>query len=87
MYYIGSEATNNGERAMYEGYYLERPSLEAPERVFVNQPSGLQPYHKYHGQVGIAVKEPGESDYAQLFFTDGPTPSIRIQIRALSRKV
>ena len=41
MYYIGSEATNNGERAMYEGYYLERPSLEAPEHRVTDTGAGL----------------------------------------------
>jgi hypothetical protein len=58
-----------------------------PQRVWVNQPSGLQDDHDLHGQVGIAVldsQDTPESPFARLYFASGPVESTRIAKMALS---
>ena len=46
-------------------------------RGWINQPSTLQPAHKYHGKSGIVVDD-GEADVLRIFFTEGETYSMDI---------
>lgn len=54
-----------------------------PYRAWVNQPSTLQEYHKYHGKVGIAVEEL-KGDMVTLYFTEGNSLSIYIPKACIS---
>lgn len=51
-------------------------------RMWINQPSTLQPYHAYHGRRVLAHLVDG--DYARAYFTDGPVVSMRVAHNALS---
>lgn len=53
---------------------------EKPLRVFVNQPSKLQKFHKLHGSTGIAILE---KDEVRIHFTTGPVFSQFIDANAL----
>lgn len=55
-----------------------------PRRVFINQPSENQPFHKYHGLVGIAIPETGSA--CDVYFTSGSIYSMRIPKLYLSFK-
>ena len=44
-------------------------NIDSPCRVWINQPSKLQPLHKYHGKVGIAFKD--SNDIITVYFTEG----------------
>ena len=52
------------------------------KRMFVNQPSTLQPYHDLHGVNVLAVKETDE--YYRAYFLSGSVVSMQILTRALS---
>lgn len=53
-----------------------------PVRVWVNQPSGLQPYHNLHGTLGLVVHE--YDDTFRFYFLSGDTESQQILGLALS---
>lgn len=53
-------------------------------RAWINQPSTLDPDHDRHGKVGIVVNDDGD-DYVTMFFTEGPTFSMRIARRSISK--
>ncbi len=55
-----------------------------PVRVWINQPSTLQPNHKLHGKVGIAIPEKGK--FVDLHFCDGLVYSMRIAKSSLSKR-
>jgi len=54
------------------------------ERYWINQPSKLQPYHKWHGAHVLAYIEPGER-YTRAYFTSGNIISAIIAVEALSK--
>jgi 4-hydroxy-L-threonine phosphate dehydrogenase PdxA len=58
-----------------------------PYRVWVNQPSIYQPYHKHHGRIGLLVeRENGE--VIIYFFTNSlnsDTMSMHISLNAVSK--
>ena len=60
-----------------------------PYRVWVNQPSTYQHYHRHHGRIGLLVeKENGE--VIIHFFTNSvnsDTMSMHISLDAISRSV
>lgn len=59
-----------------------------PRRVWVNQPSTLQPYHNYHGKKGIAVDNKDNSlGHVTLYFVESETLSMSIDPKALSLAV
>ena len=57
--------------------------LTHPQRVWINSPSSLQPYHEYHGKIGIAVKE---GNNVRIYFTEGSLISMLIDPMYLSIK-
>lgn len=54
-----------------------------PFRAWINQPSIYQPLHKYHGKVGILVKE--DTQY-YMYFTEGSVTSIQVALSWVARK-
>ena len=52
------------------------------ERMWINQPSSLQPYHKYHGTNVLANAK--TSKYCTAYFLQGDEISIWIESSALS---
>lgn len=50
-------------------------------RAWINQPSTLQPYHKWHGQKVLVVEN--END-VRVYFLDGEVISMKIDRLALS---
>jgi hypothetical protein len=65
----------NGENTMTE-------LRKAPRRMWINQPSGLQPYHHLHGTNVLAMPEYG-STYV-IYFLLGDVISQQIDKLALS---
>jgi len=63
---------------------MDKLSRGRPVRVFINQPSTLQPHHDIHGKVGIAIPEDGE--VLDIHFCEGSIHSMRIHKSALSIK-
>jgi hypothetical protein len=55
------------------------------ERMWINQPSGLQQHHKLHGQNVLAVKESKDSKTARIYFTSGNIISMEVFTLVLSR--
>ena len=51
-------------------------------RMWINQPSTLQPHHKLHGANVLA--QPEQDGFARVWFTSGPTISMEISVLALS---
>lgn len=62
---------------------MNKENFKRAQRVWVNSPSTLQPYHKLHGKVGIAVLE---GDIVYIYFTEGDVVSQQIDPLYLSRK-
>jgi hypothetical protein len=54
----------------------------AVHRMWVNQPSAHQAYHKWHGTNVLAIRE-SETAY-DVYFLSGPVISMRISHLALS---
>ncbi len=54
-----------------------------PERMWINQPSRLQPYHNLHGVRVLAIHEYDET--WQIFFLGGDVVSQQIDQAALSK--
>jgi hypothetical protein len=52
------------------------------DRMWINQPSTLQPLHQLHGKNVLAVKE-GENMY-RIYFLSGDTISMRAHSNTLS---
>lgn len=50
--------------------------FKRPTRVWINQPSGLQPLHKYHGEVVTAWEEP--TGDVSIYFNKGDVHSMRV---------
>ena len=61
-------------------------TIVEPTRVWINQPSTLQPYHALHGKVGIAIPEKNNEKGVRLCFTEGPVHSMVIPIDVLDKK-
>lgn len=55
----------------------------APMRMWVNQPSTLQPYHEYHGERVLAYYEGYDNTY-RVYFLHGETVSMQMPRMALS---
>ena len=53
-----------------------------PERMWINQPSTSQPFHKWHGTNVLAVREGG--DMWRAYFLSGTIISMRAPGLALS---
>lgn len=61
------------------------PSLRL-ERMWVNQPSTLQPDHKYSRKnVLCDPKKVSDKGYLDVYFTEGPIVSCRMHISSLSK--
>ena len=61
--------------------------FDRPQRVWINQPSGLQEYHALHGKRAIAVAEKYDAPdcpFVTVYFTEGAVESMRIAKLALS---
>lgn len=56
-----------------------------PSRMWINQPSTLQPAHKWHGLNVLAVRETDNPEMARVFFTSGDVISARIPANSLSK--
>ena len=63
---------------------MQLSNFNTPQRVWINSPSTLQPYHKYHGKVGIAVKE---NNNIQIYLTEGVLVSMIIDPLYISLRV
>jgi ribosomal protein L21E len=63
-------------------------TFEIPQRVWINSPSTLQPYHKFHGRVGIAHTRTNSLGYQEtmIYFTEGSMTSISIDPKFLVSK-
>jgi hypothetical protein len=48
--------------------------FDRAQRVWINAPSTLQPYHQYHGKIGIGIREihKAGADNVVVHFTEGP---------------
>lgn len=59
-----------------------------PKRVWINCPSTLQPYHKFHGKVGIAHTSTNSLGYTftRIYFTRGDMLNIEIDPLYLETK-
>lgn len=53
-----------------------------PRRVWINQPSTSQPFHRLHGTRALAVRE--SQNIARIYFLSGPVVSQQISTVALS---
>lgn len=53
-----------------------------PKRMWINQPSTLQPLHAYHGRNVLAIDD--GNGQARMYFTSGPVVAIRGPWLALS---
>ena len=56
-----------------------------PCRVWINCPSTLQPYHKFHGLVGIAVLNE-KDETVTIHFTEGDMHSMVVNPLYLENK-
>lgn len=67
---------------------MRAKQFEIPQRVWVNAPSTLQPEHRLHGRVGIAVLRVHKSGWQEvrMYFTDGPIHSTQVDPLYLSPK-
>ena len=54
-------------------------TFESPTRVWINQPSKLQPNHQYHGMVGIALTDREFKNHTIVYFATGHMHSTIIQ--------
>ena len=57
-------------------------STNKPRRMWINQPSTLQPFHKWHGVRVLAVHD--YDNTWQAFFLSGPVYSMQVLAQALS---
>lgn len=62
---------------------MQAQDFKIPQRVWINNPSSLQPHHGLHGKVGIAVLE--SSGKVRLYFTVGSIHSMLINPLYLSK--
>lgn len=76
---------------MAEALEIYRAGIEAgmiasatPRRMWVNQPSTLQPHHNLHGECMLVVPEPFSPDYVRAYFIDGDTVSKMMPLSAFS---
>jgi len=53
-------------------------------RAMINQPSTLQEFYKYHGKIGVVVKEESNG-IVEIVFCDGPVISMRIPKLCISK--
>lgn len=54
------------------------------KRMWVNQPSTLQPYHKQHGEKVLAEFRRDNNKYIRVYFTRGRLVSMKMHKSALS---
>lgn len=54
-----------------------------PMRMWVNQPSTLQPHHHLSGTNVLAIRE--DNDYYRVYFLSGATISMRMSKLSLSK--
>jgi len=54
-------------------------------RYWINQPSTLQPDHKYHGRRVLADTSDEDGDYCRCWFADGPVVNMRVAKTSLSK--
>ncbi len=59
-------------------------TFNKPTRVWINSPSTLQPYHKFHGLVGIAHTD--AKGITSIYFTTGSWTSMNIDPLYLETK-
>lgn len=59
-----------------------------PKRVWINNASTLQPYHKLHGKVGIGVYKKHSTGHEEIsiYFTEGEIHSMHIDPKHLAPK-
>jgi hypothetical protein len=55
------------------------------ERMWVNQPSGLQPEHHLHGTRVLALLPKDKGGIVRVYFLDGPVQSQNMSSLALSK--
>ena len=62
---------------------------DSPKRVWINNPSTLQPHHKLHGRVGIGVykKHKAGAEEVSVYFTEGELHSIMVNPIYLAKAV
>ena len=53
------------------------------QRMWVNQPSTLQPHHDRHGDLVLARPEDYDPQISRVYFTRGPTISMQMARRCL----
>ncbi len=53
------------------------------KRMWINNPSTAQTYHKYHGQ-NVLVDTNTNNDYCRVYFTSGSVISMEMHKNALS---
>jgi len=65
---------------------IKKLSYGIPLRVWINCPSTGQPYHNYHGRVGIAQTDK-KTGITTIYFCEGSTHSMVIDPIYLSEAV
>ena len=65
---------------------MKKKFKKYPKRVWINQPSTLQPFHKLHGKVGIAVDNTDNDNTVTVCFTEGNLQSTIVPVNAISDK-
>ncbi len=55
-----------------------------PQRMWVNQPSKLQPHHDKHGMNVLAIREEGHESLMRVYFLSGNTLSQQMPRLSLS---
>ena len=53
------------------------------KRMWINQPSTLQPDHKYHG-LNVLVEQDNNEEYIDAYMQSGPIISMRVALLSLS---
>ena len=54
------------------------------KRMWVNQPSTTQAYHKWHGQNVLVCPEPNSKRLSRVYFLSGPIVSVPMVTSVLS---
>lgn len=54
-------------------------------RMWIDQPSTLQPHHRYHGRNVLAAPKNDDAAYVIIYLTQGPVVSFEVPESALSR--
>jgi hypothetical protein len=64
---------------------MKLSEFKYPVRVWINQPSTLQPHHRYHEKCGIAMIDPMDKTSVRIYFCTGSIESMQIDPLCLAK--